>query len=71
MKSTEHIMDEGSGEEYDSNLLIRVCNLTKGPLLSRRKEIRKAIVRGALSIYQSILKIPLNVRLMMKVSYLF
>lgn len=52
MKSIGHIMDEESGKEYDSNLLIRVCTLTKGPLLSRRKEIRKAIVLAALSIYQ-------------------
>jgi len=52
MKSIGHMMDEGSGEEYDSNLLIRVCNLTKGPLLSRRKEIRKTIVLAALSTYQ-------------------
>lgn len=52
MESIGHIMDEESGKEYDSNLLIRVCNLTKGPLLSRRKEIRKAIVLAALSIYQ-------------------
>lgn len=37
---------------YSTNLLVRLSALTKGPLLERRKEIRRSFVYAALSTYQ-------------------
>lgn len=49
------VSEKGSCVEsngYDSNLLIRISLLTKGPLLARRKEIQKSLVIAGLQLYK-------------------
>jgi len=47
-------LDNGNiicGDDRNINLLVRLSVLTKGPLLERRKEIRKSFVLAALSLF--------------------
>jgi len=39
-------------DAYGSDILVRLSTITKGPLLERRKEIRRSFVYAALSAYQ-------------------
>ncbi|MCG2735796.1 MAG: hypothetical protein L6282_05320 [Candidatus Methanoperedenaceae archaeon] len=53
MKNRDYEEDNTITRENDPyNILVRLSVLTKGPLLERRKEIRKSFVLSALSLYR-------------------